>query len=189
MSEGKDFSKQLREEAEAFKKENPEFSNQLREEAKAFKEKNGDFAEQIRKEYEAFKKENPDVKFKPYIRTGITTDSVIVNFSNKTDYSEPLTDEIELFREFETEEITGCQIFGVMQASNEVHLIKGETSSGKIHQALAYEEPFEECLSAWAHSIDGDKNKKGSGFDGSNVHITVTKLPVTRCLISQVKKD
>lgn len=53
--------------------------------------------------------------FKPYFEYSKETDSLLIYFKGDPDYSEYLTDQIDLRKNVDTHEIIGCRVFGLSE--------------------------------------------------------------------------
>jgi len=60
-----------------------------------------------------------------------------------------------------------------------IYIVTGNSESGDHYGPMAfYKKPTKKTLSTIAHDWDGDEDKQGLGFDGSNVYIEVTCVEV-----------
>ena len=65
-----------------------------------------------------------------------------------------------------------------------VWVLTGQSESGDSYGPEMFEKkPTKKKISEWVHSRDGSPDKEGPGFDGSWVHIELTKRK-----INQMKK-
>lgn len=64
------------------------------------------------------------------------------------------------------------------ETTNPVYLVRGDSESGDHYHEIFKSEPTKEQLSKLAHSWDGDAEKTGPGYDGSYVHLKVTKQKI-----------